>query len=270
MGAAVAVVQSLLALRSSCDYCAARPLGLCSALGHGEAFGDLRDSRRAMRFVDAGEPVYRQGEPCGDALSLVSGWLVQYQDLGDGRRQVLRFLVPGAIVGHQAAGLPRMTHGATALTSASLCVLPSARLTDLRARHSALNERYLWMLERDSLLATDHLIAIGRRDARERVAGLLMELAVRSTGKADFAPGDTLTIPLTQVLVGEATGLTAVHVNRTLRGLREAGVLDFRDRQLTILYPERAAAIADLGEDMLQLWARHDETGQEARSAREG
>ena len=266
----MAVVQSLLALRSSCDYCAARPLGLCGALGHGEAFGELRDARRAMRFVDAGEAVYRQGEPCGDALNLVTGWLALHQDLGDGRRMVLRFLVPGAIVGHQTASLPTMTHGATALTNASLCVLPAARLAYLRARHSDLNERYLWMLERDSLLTTDHLIAIGRRDARERVAGLLMELAVRSTGRARFAAGDTVAMPLTQVLIGEATGLTAVHVNRTLRGLREAGVLDFRDRQLEILDPDRSAAIADLGEDLLRLWARQDQPAQTARSARDG
>ena len=266
----MAVVQSLLALRSSCDYCAARPLGVCGALGHGEAFGELRDARRAMRFLDAGEAVYRQGEPRGDALNLVSGWLVQHQDLGDGRRQVLRFLVPGALVGHQAAGLAHMTHGATALTSASLCVLPAARLDDLRSRHPSLNERYLWMLERDGLLASDHLIAIGRRDARERVAGLLMELAVRSTGRAAFSAGETLPLPLTQVLIGEATGLTAVHVNRTLRGLREAGVLDFRDRHLTLLDPDRAADIADLGADLVQLWTRPDDAAAAKRSARDG
>ena len=126
------------------------------------------------------------------------------------------------------------------------------------------------MLERDGLLASDHLIAIGRRDARERVAGLLMELAVRSTGRAAFSAGETLPLPLTQVLIGEATGLTAVHVNRTLRGLREAGVLDFRDRHLTLLDPDRAADIADLGADLVQLWTRPDDAAAAKRSARDG
>jgi CRP-like cAMP-binding protein len=252
----MAEVESLLALRSNCAYCAARPLGLCSALDASEAFSELRNARRAVRFIDAGSPVYRQGDPCGDALNLVSGWLVQHQDLEDGRRQVLRILLPGAIVGHQAAGLTAMTHGTTALTPASLCVLPAARLTELRQRHPGLNERYLWMLERDSQLAVDHLISIGQRDARERVAALLLELAIRSTGRADFEPGETLAIPLTQVLIGEATGLTAIHVNRMIRRLREDRVLDFHERKLTIIDPERLFAIANLSDAVIQLWTR--------------
>lgn len=255
----MADVTSLLALKSSCTYCAARPLGLCSALDADEAFAELRDARRAMRFVDAGAAVYHQGDPCGDLLNLVSGWLVQYHDLADGRRQVARFLLPGAIVGHQPSGLRVMAHGVEAVTQASLCVLPAARLAELRARHTDLNERYLWMVERDGELVADHLTSIGQRDARERVAALLLELAIRATGRTRFDVGESFAVPLTQVLIGEATGLTSIHVNRTLRRLREANVLSFSERRLTILDPERLAAIADLSGALTQLWSRQAE-----------
>jgi CRP-like cAMP-binding protein len=266
-GVSMAEVESILALKSNCAYCAARPLGLCGALGDGEAFGELREARRAMRFLDAGTHVYRQGDPRTDILNLVSGWLVQYQDLEDGRRQVLRFLMPGAIVGHQAAGLPSMTHGTEALTNASLCVLPAGSLTELRRRHPSLGERYLWMIERDSQLTADQLTSLGQRDARERIAALLLELAIRSTGRAHFEAGENLAMPLTQVLIAEATGLTPIHVNRMLRKLREANVLELHERRLTILDPERLAAIADLSEALIMLWTRPESSQAELRGA---
>ena len=200
-------------------------------------------------------------------LNLVTGWLVQYQDLEDGRRQVLRILMPGAIVGHQAAGLKTMTHGTEALTNASLCVLPAASLSELRLHHPGLNERYLWMIERDGQLTADQLTSIGQRDARERVAAMLLELVIRSTGRAHFEAGEVFAMPLTQVLIAEATGLTAIHVNRMLRKLREANVLELHDRRLTILDPERLAAIADLSEALTLLWTRPDPQEDELRGA---
>lgn len=248
--------EPLLAHTSNCVYCAARPLGVCGALGDGEAFRELRDSRRAVRILDAGLPIYRQGDPTGDLFNLVSGWVVQYQDLEDGRRQVLRFLVPGALFGYEPSGVKGMCHGAEALTNASLCVVPAARMTELRAKHAAFNERFLWMLERDSHLAFDHMMSLGQRDARERIAHLLLELAVRSTGRFPHVAGEVFKIPLNQPLIAEATGLTSIHVNRMLRRLREDQILDFRNGRLTVINPEQLVAVAGVSDALLALWTR--------------
>ncbi|MDR3508743.1 MAG: Crp/Fnr family transcriptional regulator [Caulobacteraceae bacterium] len=248
--------EPLLAHKSNCVYCAARPLGVCGALGDGEAFRELRDSRRAVRILDAGMPIYRQGDPTGDLFNLVSGWVVQYQDLEDGRRQVLRFLVPGALFGYEPSGIKGMCHGADALTNASLCVVPAARMAELRARHVEFNERFVWMLERDSRLAFDHLTSLGQRDARERVAHLLLELAIRSTGRYPIEPGETFKIPLNQPLIAEATGLTSIHVNRMLRRLREDQILDFRNGRLTVINPELLVGVAGITDTLLTLWTR--------------
>lgn len=254
-------VEPLPAHTSNCVYCAARPIGVCGALGDGEAFRELRDSRRAVRIFDAGLPIYRQGEPTGDLFNLVSGWVVQYQDLEDGRRQVLRFQVPGALFGYEPSGVKGMGHGAEALTNASLCVVPSVKLTQLRARHADFNERFLWMIERDSHLAFDHMMSLGRRDARERVAHLLLELAVRSGAHFPIAPGEVFKIPLNQPLIADATGLTAIHVNRMLRRLREDEILDFRDGRLMVIHPEQLVALAGLSESILTLWT-HSSLGR--------
>jgi CRP-like cAMP-binding protein len=252
-------VEPLLAHTSNCVYCAARPLGVCGALGDGEAFRELREARRAVRVLDAGLPVYRQGEPTGDLFNLVSGWVMQYQDLEDGRRQILRFLVPGALFGYEPSGVKGMCHGAETLTNASLCVVPAVRMAELRHRHDAFNERFMWMLERDSHLAFDHLMSLGQRDARERVAHLLLELAVRSSGRLPTTPGEAFKIPLNQPLIAEATGLTAIHVNRMLRRLREDQILDFHHGRLTVIDPEQLVALAGVSESMLTLWTRSSE-----------
>ncbi|QUD88685.1 Crp/Fnr family transcriptional regulator [Phenylobacterium montanum] len=259
--------EPLLAHTSNCVYCAARPLGVCGALGDGEAFRELRDSRRAVRILDAGLPIYRQGDPSGDLFNLVTGWVVQYQDLEDGRRQILRFLVPGALFGYEPTGVKGMCHGAEALTNASLCVVPAARMTELRHRHPAFNERFVWMLERDSHLAFDHMMSLGQRDARERVAHLLLELAVRSTGRLPAARGEVFKIPLNQPLIAEATGLTSIHVNRMLRKLREDDILDFHHGRLTVFDPERLVELAGVSEAMLALWSRASQPMDEALSA---
>ncbi len=244
------------AFAANCAYCAARPLGVCGALHEGDAFRELRDSRRGMRVFDGGAAIYRQGDPAPDLLSLVSGWAVQYRDLPDGRRQVLNFLMPGALFGHEPSGLPGMSHGVDSLTNASLCMIPRDRMAALRARHTAFNERFLWMRERETDLAFDHLTSLGRRDARERVAHLLFELAVRSTGQAPAAAGATFKIPLSQSLIAEATGLTAIHVNRMLRRLREEQILDFRGGVLTVFDPKGFALAAGVTDTLEALWAR--------------
>jgi CRP-like cAMP-binding protein len=252
------------AFAANCVYCAARPLGVCGALHDSEAFAELRDSRRGMRIFDAGAAIYRQGDPAPDLLSLVSGWAVQYRDLPDGRRQILRFLMPGALFGHEPSGLPGMSHGVDALTNASLCMIPADRMTVLRGRHPELNERFLWMLERDNDLAFDHLTSLGRRDARERVAHLLFELAVRSTGRAPVAVRETFKIPLNQLLIAEATGLTVIHVNRMLRRLREEQILEFRGGVLTVINPKEFRAAAGATDTLEVLWARSASTTPEA------
>lgn len=241
---------------ANCAYCAARPLGVCGALGDGEAFQELRDARRGMRVVDAGGAIYRQGEPPGDLFSLVSGWAVQYRDLEDGRRQILNFLTPGALFGLEPSGLTGMSHGVDALTNASLCLIPAANMTELRGRHPSFDARFLWMLERDNNLAFDHMTSLGRRDALRRVARLLFELAVRSSGRAPSLAGETFKIPLNQQLISEAAGLTAIHVNRVLRRLREGAVLEFRSGVLTVLNPDEFRLAAGATETLETLWSR--------------
>jgi CRP-like cAMP-binding protein len=246
----------ITAYKMNCAFCSARPLGLCGALGDGDGFRELRDSRRGARLLDAGSPIYRQGDPHGDLYNLVSGWVCLHQDLEDGRRQILRFILPGELFGQEPAGVSVMSHAAQALTNISLCVIPVERVTDLRARYAGFGDRFVWMLERDNHLTMDHLTSLGQRSAIERVAHLLLELAVRTGRRYPLARDDRFKIPLTQPLIGDATGLTPIHVNRMLRRLREERILDLRNGALTIFDPDRLEAMVGPSDDLVRLWTR--------------
>jgi CRP-like cAMP-binding protein len=102
----------------------------------------------------------------------------------------------------------------------------------------------------DSSVFREWVVNLGRRDAKERIAHLLCELAARlaSSGVVDGAIYD---FPLTQEQIGDATGLTAVHTNRTLQSLRKDGLISLTSNRLTILDWDRLAEIGDFNERYL-------------------
>ena len=108
-----------------------------------------------------------------------------------------------------------------------------------------------WITARDAALAREHLTNVGRRSARDRVAHPLLELFYR-VRRRGASPGDNaLELPLTQEHIADAPGLTMVHVNRTLRALREADLLAMRGRMLRILDPEALAELAGFDPDIV-------------------
>jgi CRP-like cAMP-binding protein len=93
-------------------------------------------------------------------------------------------------------------------------------------------------------LATAHLIDVGRRSARERVAHFLLELLTRlqAIGLADEC---SYQLPLTQELIGDALSLSLPRVNHALRQLREDDLVAIENRGVIIKDLEGLAALAD-------------------------
>ena len=124
-----------------------------------------------------------------------------------------------------------MTYGAQALTNTTVCAVPHKALLSVAKQRPEFGLRLAWIVARDYSLALDRLTSLGRHSARERVAHLLLELFIRY--RAQW-PGSQIEeiedLPLTQEDVGDATGLTFVHVNRVLRDLRKDGIVEFRYR----------------------------------------
>ena len=101
----------------------------------------------------------------------------------------------------------------------------------------------LWALSRDEAMIVEHLVSIGRRNALERTAHFFMELAERLS-LIGMATETKFECPLSQFVLAAALGLTAIHMNRTLRQLRERQLLTLRKKVVTIHDLDRLRKLA--------------------------
>jgi CRP-like cAMP-binding protein len=230
------------------------PLGTLSAVRALSVEADGLDGRithlfaAERRVVAAGQEVYAAGEQLGDFYLVLEGWAALYQILEDGRRQILDFALPGSILGLTAPDA-ESRHSAEALTTLRLAVLPRRRLGELFTREPRLALYFVEALAEAVESTYEGLTDAGRRTAREAVAHLLFRLAQRHQRSPARPPAEALSLPLTLEHIGDALGLTAVHVCRMLRRLREDGVVAFRRGHLRILSPARLAAAAGVEMD---------------------
>jgi CRP-like cAMP-binding protein len=202
------------------------------------------------RVVAANHEVYAEGEQADDVYVVLEGWAVLSQILEDGRRQILDFALPGAILGFAGAAEASMRHSAEALTELKVAVLPRGRLGEVFVREPRLAMRFAEAMAGMLESAYESLTDAGRRTAREAVAHLLLRLARRLQASPSRPTGAALHLPLTLEDIGDALGLTAVHVCRTLRGLREDGIVTFHKGQLRIQSTGRLAVAAGAVKDV--------------------
>jgi CRP-like cAMP-binding protein len=239
----------------NCLTCPARGDGLCTELASADLV-TMRRFKSGDRKVRAGKDIFSPGEPCNAIYNLVEGWAFRYNLLEDGRRQILDFVLPGAVLGFHPAKGATATFGAQALTDVVLCLIPQENLASLSRAIPETGMRLARLISRDLSLAYDRLTSVGRQSARERVAHLILELFIRYRAQWPGHRPDEMHLPLTQEHVGDATGLTSVHVNRVLHDLREEGILEFHYRRLRVLNPDRLVEIAEVDPNLAMHWTR--------------
>ena len=226
-----------------CIGCRVRTMTPCaapSAIG-GAVVPPFRISEQ--RFP-AGCEIVGQGESGQQFFVITEGWAVQYELLEDGGRQILDFLLPGSTVGFHPEGEARSPHFVRALTGVRACRLSMEGFLRAARSNPALALRLAAVASRSHYRTLRRLTLIGRRTAKERVAVLLFDLH-RRVQRWSLSPWeDEIPLPLTQEHIGDALGLTNVHVNRMLRELREERVLVLRNGMLRLLDPGRLTAIA--------------------------
>lgn len=191
-----------------------------------------------------GGAIYLEGATSPHLFTLLSGWAFRYKTLPDGRRQILNFVLPGDFIGLQTTLAQAMEHGIEALTDVRLCVFSRDRLDELFRNHPSLARDLTWLAARSERLLDDHLLAIGRRRSRERIAYLFWTLdrRARESGMGGGAQG--LLLPMTQQHLADTLGMSLVTFNKTLQRLRSSKVFSFADRRLTILDEDAMIALA--------------------------
>jgi CRP-like cAMP-binding protein len=210
-----------------------------------------------VRHLEPGESLFLQDDPVDSVYVLQEGWAFLCQDLKDGRRQILDFVLPGDLVG--LGVVEAASYGVEALTACSFASYSRGAFFDSIGRQPALGVSLVRMLAAVEARALEHVTSLGRRTARERTAHLLLELVKRlkrADGKVDMK---TLDLPLMLSHVADALGLASETVCRCLSGLRKDGVLVLRERRLQVLDLDRLAEEAGLSD--------HDEFEQEVPPA---
>jgi CRP-like cAMP-binding protein len=194
--------------------------------------------------------VVREGERTTSCCLLLQGFAFRQKLVSDGARQIISIHIPGEFVDLQNAMLTIADHNVQCLTRCAVAFVPREALADLMASRPNIG-RAVWMDSLiDSSVFREWVVNVGRRDAKTRIAHLLCELAARLTASG----GDRETIvdfPMTQEQLADATGLTAVHTNRTLQHLRKAGLISLSSNRLTILDWDALAEAGDFNERYL-------------------
>lgn len=180
--------------------------------------------RRSFR---PGHELVHEGQRHGSAFVLAEGWACSYKMLPDGERQIVDFQIPGDFIGLRSILFRTSDHSAEALTRIEASEVLASDILDSFAQAPRLATAVLWAASRDEAMVVEHLVNIGRRSAEERMAHFMLELGarLRLVGTGDATGFDC---PLTQYHLADVLGLSAVHVNRVLRHLREEGLMTFQ------------------------------------------
>ncbi|MEH3100020.1 MAG: Crp/Fnr family transcriptional regulator [Sphingomonas adhaesiva] len=199
------------------------------------------EERRALdrllereRAVRRGATLVRENERSTELFAVKSGMMLGYVLLDDGSRQVLRFLFPGDMAGAAVCAYGKAPQTLVALADSVIAVVDRTQLAALMYRQPrlAMAMAALEQVERTAL--TDRLAGVGRLSARARVAAVLLDIRDRMR-RCDPTIGASFMLGLTQEEIGDATGLTAVHVNRMLRQLEEQGMIARTAGRVTVL-----------------------------------
>lgn len=161
------------------------------------------------------------------------GWAYNYKLLANGRQQNLNFSLCGDFIGLYAAVFKRSENSVRALTDLTVCKIEPDRVIELFSSAPRLAATICWVAARDGAILGEHITRIGRRTAYERTGHILLEL-LRRLEVVDKIDSDSFDFPVTQEILADTLGLTAVHMNRTIRALKNDGMISMNDKRLFI------------------------------------
>jgi CRP-like cAMP-binding protein len=208
--------------------------------------------RGNRQVAAAQQDVVREGDSPRSVRLILQGWACRYKMLEDGRRQIMSFFLPGDICDPSVLILKRMDHSILALNRVSYVALTQGEMDRLTVGRPRVSRAFAWVALVNASIQREWTVNLGRRSAIERLAHLFCELHVRLQ-LVGLVGRNGCELPVTQLEMADALGLTAVHVSRTLKELRARELLRLRGGRLEILDFDRLRGIAMFDADYLHL-----------------
>ena len=193
------------------------------------------------------------GETPDYCCLIADGLVGRFDQNSAGARQIIALHIPaGDMPDLFSVVQPTATCALQSLTATTILQVPKASLRGVAAAYPAIAEAFWRDCMVDAMILGQWVVNVGRRDARTRIAHLICEMAYRYKVVRDGTV--VFQLPMTQAHLGDVTGLTPVHVNRTLKALQDIGVL-FRHKTVRIADWNGLTVKADFNSAYLQLGA---------------
>ena len=205
-----------------------------------------------VRHLEADEDVVREGDVPSVCCLLLDGFMHRYKVLPDGKRQLLALHTPGDIPDLQSLFLRHLDHSLAASVPSTAGFIPHEALRALMREFPTLGELFWRDTLIDAAIFRAWIVALGQRSALSHLAHLLCEMFTRLRA-VGLTQDHACSLPFTQTELGDACGLSAVHVNRTLQELRGEGLIEFHHGRLTILDWARLQEVAQFDPAYLHL-----------------
>lgn len=228
--------------RSAVSSAAERRLQSVTRLSTEEE-GALQALAGKCQQADTGDLIIEQGQPVSGLALIEEGWAIRYRDLENGRRQIMDFVLPGDLCDPCVLIAERCDFSVAAITPLTYSLISLARLMELVQRVPKIALLLWWEEAAEADRLRSHLAAVGRKNACERIAQLLIELwsrlsAIHRTTDWSF------TCPITQEMIADATGLSTIHVNRVLRRMEREDLIRRDGKTYTLIDVARLRHIA--------------------------
>ncbi|UIJ44806.1 Crp/Fnr family transcriptional regulator [Sphingomonas cannabina] len=215
--------------------------------------------------LERGSFLVREGDKATHCRVLLSGFVYRHKCTGEGARQILSIHLRGDLVDLPNVMLDVADDNIQALTDVSVALIPAHEILTLALASPSIAKAMWADTMVDASILREWLLNIGQHNARQRIAHLICELALRQED-AGICDSGQYHWPLTQEQLGETTGLTSVHVNRTLQKLRAERLLRTSGRQLLVADWEGLKVAGDFRSGYLHLASATSSSIQPARS----
>jgi CRP-like cAMP-binding protein len=187
-----------------------------------------------VRQMRADHDIVRERDRPTQSCLVLDGWLCRYKILETGTRQIFSFHIAGDVPDLQSLFLNLMDHNLGSLVQSTVAFIPHDSIRALAVKFPRLAELFWRDTLIDAAIFREWIVGMGRRDAPSRIAHLLCELYLKQRA-IGLARGYSCDFPITQAVLGDALGLSTVHVNRSLMELRGRGLITLEKHVLTIL-----------------------------------
>ena len=201
------------------------------------------------------QDIVRDGDRASQCCVVLGGWLCRYKIVGDGNRQIFSFHIAGDTPDLQSLHVPLMDHSLATMTAATVAFIPHEALHDLTARFPSIAAKFWRDTLIDAAIFREWLISMGRRDAYGHLAHLFCELYLKQEA-VGLAGNHRCPMPIKQIDLADATGLSNVHVNRVLKEMRGNGMITLHSNTLVVEAWEELIRAAEFDPTYLHLRKR--------------